>query len=242
MSIAEYIFRPWYWLAGKIFSLWARPAVQPDDPAELFANTDAPVCYVLETGGLADTLALERLCKMHGLPSPTQGLDFLDASESRRIVVLRRMRGFFFRRTKTQGSKRLKRLVETSVKAGGQELLLIPVGIYWGRAPQKEHSWLTLLFSENWDIAGRTRKFFATIFQGRNTLVRFSHALPMSSIVQDGLEPDVAFRKVSRILRVHFRQRRIATVGPDLSHRRTLRRGLPWTISVDRSVGRGLGS
>jgi glycerol-3-phosphate O-acyltransferase len=222
MSIAEYIFRPWYWLAGKIFSLWARPAVQPEDPAELFANTDAPVCYVLETGGLADTLALERLCKIHGLPSPTQGLDFLDASESRRIVVLRRMRGFFFRRKKTQGSKRLKRLVEASVKAGGQELLLVPVGIYWGRAPQKEHSWLTLLFSENWDVAGRMRKFFATVFQGRNTLVRFSHALPLSSIVQDGLEPEVAFRKVSRILRVHFRQRRIATVGPDLSHRRTL--------------------
>jgi len=222
MSIAEHIFRPWYWLAGKIFSLWARPAVQPDDPAELLADTDAPVCYVLETGGLADTLALERLCQIHGLPSPTQGLEFLNNSESRRIVVLRRMRGFFFRRRKTQGSRRLKRLVEASVKAGGQELLLVPVGIYWGRSPQKEHSWLTLLFSENWDVAGRTRKFFATVFQGRNTLVRFSHALPLSSIVQDGLDSEVAFRKVSRILRVHFRQRRTATVGPDLSHRRTL--------------------
>jgi glycerol-3-phosphate O-acyltransferase len=222
MSIVEHIFRPWYWLAGKIFSLWARPVVQPDDPAELLANTDAPVCYVFETGGFADTLALERLCKIHGLPSPTQSLDFLGASESRRIVVLRRMRGFFFRRKKTQGSQRLKRLVEASVKAGGEELLLVPVGIYWGRAPQKEHSWLTLLFSENWDVAGRTRKFFTTLFQGRNTLVRFSHALPLSSIVQDGLDSEVAFRKVSRVLRVHFRQRRTATVGPDLSHRRTL--------------------
>ena len=32
----------------------------------------------------------------------------------------------------------------------------------------------------------------------------------------------MAFRKALRILRVHFRQRRAATVGPDLSHRRTL--------------------
>jgi len=46
--------------------------------------------------------------------------------------------------------------------------------------------------------------------------------LPLNSIVQDGHELEVSFRKVSRILRVHFRQRRIATVGPDLSHRRTL--------------------
>ncbi len=222
MSIAEQLFRPWYWLAGKIFSLWARPAVQPDSPADLLVGTDAPVCYVLETGGLADTLALERLCRIHGIPPPTQGLDFLDLNETHRIVVLRRMRGFFFRRTKTQGSRRLRRLVEASVDAGGHELLLVPVGIYWGRSPQKEHSWLTLLFSENWDVAGRTRKFFTTFFQGRNTLLRFSPALPLSSIVQEGMDPEVAFRKVSRILRVHFRQRRTATVGPDLSHRRTL--------------------
>jgi len=222
MSLAENIFRPWYWLAGKVFSLWARPVVQPDHPAELLATTDAPVCYVLETGGLADTLALERLCQMHGLPSPLQDLDFMDISESRRIVVLRQTRGFIFRHRAPQGSNRLRRLVEASIAAGGQELLLVPVGIYWGRSPQKEHSWLTLLFSENWDVAGRTRKFLATIFQGRNTLVRFSHALPLTSIVQNGPNPEVAFRKVSRILRVHFRQRRIATVGPDLSHRRTL--------------------
>ena len=37
------------------FTTWA---VQPDNPAELFADSDAPICYVLETGGLADTLAL----------------------------------------------------------------------------------------------------------------------------------------------------------------------------------------
>jgi glycerol-3-phosphate O-acyltransferase len=223
MSVAEHIFRPWYWLAGKIFSLWARPAVQPEDPAELLADTDGPVCYVLETGGLADTLALERLCRIHGLPSPTQGLDFCDVRESRRTIVLRRMQGLFIRRKKTQGSRRLQRLVEASIEAGGQELLLVPVGIYWGRSPNREQSWFTLLFSENWDVAGRTRKFFTTLFQGRNTLVRFSHPLPLSSIVQDdAVDPEVAFRKVSRILRVHFRQRRVATVGPDLSHRRTL--------------------
>ena len=222
MSVAEHVLKPWYWLAGKIFGLWARPTVQPEDPAGLLAGTNAPVCYVLETGGLADTLALERLCRIHGLPSPLQGLDYHDASESRRVIVMRRKRGFFFRRTEPKGSRRLRRLVDASIEAGGEELLLIPVGIYWGRSPEREHSWFALLFSENWDVAGRTRKFFTTIFQGRNTLLRYSKPLPLSSIVQEGLEPEVAFRKVSRILRVHFRQRRVATVGPDLSHRRTL--------------------
>lgn len=221
MSIADNIVRPWYWLAGKVFSLWARPAVQPDEPAALIAGSDAPVCYVLETGGLADTLALERLCRIHGLPSPQKPLEFCGQTESQRIIVLRRSRGLILRR-KQQRSRRLQRLVEASIEKGGQELLLVPVGIYWGRAPKKEQSWLTVLFSEHWDVAGRTRKFLATVFQGRNTLLRYSHPLPLTSVVHDGLSADVAFRKVSRVLRVHFSQRRIATVGPDLSHRRTL--------------------
>lgn len=222
MSVAGIVFSPWYWFSGKVFTTWARPAVQPENPAGLLASTDAPVCYVLEHGGLADTLALERLCKIHGLPSPTSDLAFADIDEHRRTIVLRPMRGFIFRRPSKKGSERLRRLVEASIAAGGKELLLVPVAIYWGRSPDKQHSWFKLLFTENWEVAGRTRKFFATIFQGRNTLLRYSEPLPLSSIVQNGLEPEVAFRKVSRILRVHFRQRRIATVGPDLSHRRTL--------------------
>jgi hypothetical protein len=64
--------------------------VQPETPAELLAGKDAPVCYVLEQGGLADTLALERLCQIHGLPSPLDELQFAGILESGRNVVLRR--------------------------------------------------------------------------------------------------------------------------------------------------------
>jgi glycerol-3-phosphate O-acyltransferase len=222
MNVAGWIFRPWYWIAGKVFATWARPAVQPDNPAEYVPDDDTVVCYILETGGLADKLALERICKIHGMPSPASGIRYGGIRERRRIIVMRRMSGFIFRRKRRTGSMRLKRLVEASKDANGQELLLIPVAIYWGRSPEKERSVLKVLFSENWDVAGRTRKFFATILLGRDTLLRFSEPATLSSVIQDGLEPELAYRKISRILRVHFRQRRTATVGPDLSHRRTL--------------------
>jgi glycerol-3-phosphate O-acyltransferase len=212
MNVGGILLRPLYWLADKIFAIWARPVIQPEAPFELITNPQAAVCYVLETGGLADMLALERACKRHGMPSP---------SESRRVVVMRRMQGFIIRRPSPQGSPRLRRLVAAS-DAIQQELLLIPVAIYWGRSPQKERSVFKLLFAENWAVAGRIRKFFATVLLGRNTLLRFSEPLPLSSIVAGDLDSDLAFRKVSRILRVHFRQRRTATVGPDLSNRRTV--------------------
>ncbi|MBT8092880.1 MAG: glycerol-3-phosphate 1-O-acyltransferase PlsB [Gammaproteobacteria bacterium] len=229
------IARPPYWLAGKIFSLWARPVVQPEIPAELVTDKTAAICYVLETGGLADLLALERACADHGLPSPTDPFEFCGEQEYERCIVLRRKRGLFARRPRKTGSQRLRRLVDAA-EQGQQDLLLFPVAIYWGRSPDKERSLLQLLFSENWDVVGRTRKFFATLVLGRDTLLRFSHALPLRSINQDTQSPEIAYRKVSRILRVHFRQRRIATVGPDLSHRRTLINQVLRTPEVRRAI------
>ncbi len=221
MHFAGYFIRPLYWLAGKILSIWARPVIHPEEPAELITDPDAEVCYVLESGGLADILALERACAIHGLPSPTEPIEFCGNREQKRYIVLRRMEGLLVRHPRKSGSQRLKRLVEAS-EHGARELLLVPVAIYWGRSPEKERSLVKLLFSENWDAIGRTRKFFTTIVHGRNTLLRFSHALPLRSIDVQGKSTEIAHRKVSRILRVHFRERRAATVGPDLSHKRTL--------------------
>jgi glycerol-3-phosphate O-acyltransferase len=235
LDIARVILRPLYWLAGKLFSVWARPTVHPESPAELFADADAAICYVLETGGLADLLALERACARHGLPSPQESFDFSGQRFSKRLIVLRPRKGFLLRRPSVIGSQRLRSLVEAA-EGACEDLLLIPVAIYWGRSPDRENSLFKLLFAENWDVAGRTRKFFATILHGRNTLMRFSHALPLSSIIEENPDSDIAFRKVSRVLRVHFRKRRTATVGPDLSNRRTLARQVALAPNVRRAI------
>ena len=235
MNIAAVFIRPLYRLAEKVFSLLARPEVQPEVPRELITDSEAAICYVLETGGLADLLALEKACAEHGLPSPTSRFEFCGSGDHKRVVVLRRMRGLIFRRPRKTGSQRLLRLIEAA-KQGDQELLLIPVAIYWGRSPEKERSLLKLLFSEDWDVSGRTNKFFKSLLLGRDTLLRFSHALPLRSVEAEGQSSAIVNRKISRILRVHFRKRRVATVGPDLSHRRTLVNQVLRAPSVRRAI------
>jgi glycerol-3-phosphate O-acyltransferase len=138
------------------------------------------------------------------------------------VVVVRESRGVFVRRPAPDGSRTLARLLREASTGNAGELLLVPVAIYWGRSPDRERSWFRLLVSENWELIGRTRKFLMTIVHGRSTLLRYSNPLNVGSIVVAGSDPALAVRKVSRVLRVHFRQRRAATVGPDLSHRRTL--------------------
>ena len=236
MDFARILLRPLYWLAEKILSIWARPAIVPEAPAELFPDEGVPVCYVFESGGLADTLVFERLARKHGLVSPTAPLLFAGQQEPNRIIVQRRKRGFLFRSPRREGSTRLRRLVDASLAAGGEELLLVPIAIYWGRAPDRETSFLQILFSENWEFAGRTRKFFVTLFQGRNTLLSVSRPMSLAAITSDKPEPELAYRKVLRILRVHFRKRRVATVGPDLSHQRTLANAIVANPSVQKII------
>ena len=235
MNIARLLFRPFYWIAGKIFATWARPAIQPDVPAELITDKDAEICYVLEWGGLADLLALERACSINGLPSPTAPLEFCGNREYKRFIILRRMQGFLFRRPRKTGSQRLRRIVEAA-EHGDRDLLLIPVSIFWGRSPDKEGSLVKLMLSENWDVVGRTRKFLTTLIHGRNTLLSFSEPLSLRATSVAGEDSSVAYRKVSRILRVHFRQRRVATVGPDLSHRRILVNHVLRAPGVQRAI------
>jgi len=235
MNIAGILFRPFYWVFGKIFSIWARPAIQPDSPSEYITDSSAAVCYVLESGGLADILALEKACAKNGMPSPTESFEFCGVRETTRIVIMRPLQGFWARHPSTTISPRLQRLVEGANRCE-QELLLIPVAIYWGRSPEKERSVFKLMLSENWDIIGRTRKLFVTLLLGRDTLLRYSHALPIRSICTGDIDSKIAARKAFRILRVHFRQRRAATVGPDLSHRRTLVQQVLRTPAVRKAI------
>ncbi len=60
----------------------------------------------------------------------------------------------------------------------------------------------------------------------------------MSQLVAQDPDPALVARKLGRVLRVHFRRLRIATIGPDLSHRRTLLNQVVASDSVRRAIRR----
>ena len=221
-------------LITRAFALWVKPDVVPANPANLL-NPDLPVLFVLEKGGLADRAALTLICQQYGLPHPSKPLLYGQSSESSSVDVLRHRRGFIFRRHRLVKSQRLKRLIEERINNTPGELQIVPIAVYWGRAPDKEDSVWSLFFSENWQVAGRTRKLFSTLIFGRDTLLSISEPLSLDALIDSettqgnssstpttSTNPELLQRKLSRILRIHFRQRRIASLGPDQSHRRML--------------------
>jgi len=208
-------------LLTSLIGLWVKPEVLPENPRVLI-DPELPVLYVLEVGGASDRAALAIIARRLSLPDPAARLIFGNARESRSVDVLQLRRGVLFRKHRHVVSKRLTRLVAAGEEAAAGELQIVPVSVYWGRAPEKESSIVRLLFSENWQIAGRTRKLITTLIHGRHTLLSISEPLSFTTLKSSGQNSDILTRKLSRILRVHFRQRRIASLGPDQSHRRML--------------------
>ncbi|MEL6868171.1 MAG: glycerol-3-phosphate 1-O-acyltransferase PlsB [Pseudomonadota bacterium] len=232
---------------SRCLRLWVKPEVAAGDVVaqlrDACAEENARIVYVLESGGLADVLTLEGVCRAEGLPSPQQDLSLHGSDLGRSLIILRRLKGWFLRRRSRKQSVRLTRLLECAVDARDAgdgdtagPVYLVPVGIYWGRAPGKERSWLSLAFSDDWAVAGRTRKFITTLLHGRQTLMQFSQPTSLSRLMDEGLDGERTMRKTSRVLRVHFRRRREATVGPDLSHRRTLINEILLDPAVRRAI------
>jgi glycerol-3-phosphate O-acyltransferase len=121
-------------------------------------------------------------------------------------------------------SSLLRRLLEIeAVQADpGFDVRLVPVAVYWGRAPQKEGSWLRLLLSENWVFGSSLRKLLQVIFNGRFTMLELGEPQSLRGLLEGDAPAAAQAARIARALRARFRRRRAARIGPDLSHRRTI--------------------
>ena len=97
-----------------------------------------------------------------------------------------------------------------------------PVGMYWGRAPQKERSLIRLMLSEDWAFGSRLRRGFSVLVNGRNVWVQLGDPISLRSLLGGEADTASAARRVTRALRVQLARARAARIGPDLSHRRTI--------------------
>ena len=214
----------WFALAGRMLRPWIRIKRDPSEPASLLM-TGRPVCYVLERHGFSDALILERACKDSGLPSPTDSLSLAGMRRRFSMFSLARREGWVLGRTRKRASDAaLMQMLKSFDSAPDQDVQLVPVSIYVGRAPARESGWFRVLFSENWVVVGRFRRLLAILLNGRSTVVHFAEPVSLRQAVEESpeLEPSRLARKLSRVFRVHFRRIRAAVVGPDLSHRRTV--------------------
>jgi glycerol-3-phosphate O-acyltransferase len=222
----------WQWLVRRVLGLWVKVSIKPEEAAAAISARPRPVCYVLERESQADLAVLNEACGRLGLPRPTRRMLIAGQRADRAWFGLERS-GLFSRRSDTRAPRELRMLVG----AGGRfDVDLVPVAIFWGRAPHKEASWWRLPFTENWVLVGRFRKLLTVALNGRNTLLYFGEPLRLCEALQQDAGEPRNLRRVMRILRATLRAQRASTIGPDLSHRRTILSQVLRSAAVRRAM------
>lgn len=216
------LLRWWTPLARRVLYYWVRTTAFPAQPSELGLAPEKPVCYVLQDQHFSNLLVLLEESVRAGLPSAGAPLGVGG--------VLSRQSAFFLKHTQSytdtarerySPSPLMSALVREVIADPALDVQLVPVVILWGRSPDKQDSILRALFSETWRAPGRLRQLLTILLNGRHVLVRFNQPLSLRELLQSGMQEAQAIRKLSRVLRVHFRRQRQMAIGPDLSHRNT---------------------
>ena len=177
------------------------------------------------------------VCAKLGLPSPERRLAVGERRADKAYFELMRPAGLFTTRHAQRAPRYLVQLVAAAAAHSQLDVDLVPVAIFWGRAPHREASLWRLLFAEDWVLVGRFRKLLGVLVNGRDILVHFGEPVRLRDALQEGMSRQRSVRWVLRNLRAGLRAQRASTIGPDLSHRRTLVAQLLRTADV-RSVVR----
>jgi len=211
-------------LMGRILRPWIAIRREPSTPPEALLRPQLPVCYVIERYGLTNTAILVRACAEAGLPPPLQRIsDHPAFGDERALVALSRRQSTWFGRPRSRThSASLAKMVQALQENPELDVQIVPVSIFVGRAPDRESGWFRVLFSENWAVVGRFRRALSVLLNGRGTIVQFAPSVSLREVLVEGMTRERTVRKVSRVLRAHFRRVRTAVIGPDLSHKRTL--------------------
>ncbi len=187
------------------------------------AGDPGAIVYALANRSLTDLVMLDIVAAANGLPRPLSSLGAEGIAEQRRFFFLNRSVGGLLQRNLMRTySKRLLRLQPYFKDTRRANIRLVPVSVFWSRAPNKEKSLIRVLLSENWTLTSRFRRLVVILFNRRDITVQFGAPLNLLDLEDPNLSDAKLVRRIARLLRVHFKNQRTALLGPDLSHRRTL--------------------
>lgn len=227
MKLLHSLRRIAFRLAQKLLFTAVRSRLIGSDARDFTLDFNKPVVYALLFPSLAERLLIDR---------EVQQLGWMNPQQQRKEGILPG-KGFFslYRRSRVPLRRLGHPIVDNELVKNAQWILeqddrdiqIVPIRVFWGKAPNKESSVLKTWLHFSGTLGGRLSTVLAVLLNGRNTYVHLSRPLSMRELVSDNQTPEMLARKVARVLRVHNRQVTASVIGPDLSHRRTLVHKIP---------------
>jgi glycerol-3-phosphate O-acyltransferase len=210
----------------RLMYLWVRSETINQSSFTLNLDRSRPVFYALQSPSLSDLAVIDTECSKAGLPRPILPVAVGNLLEPAAFFYLTPEPDWLGRQDKRGAPPTLERLVSAISQNASEDAQIIPVSVFWGQSPDSESSPWKLLFADSWAVTGRLRRLVSILILGRKTRVQFSAPIHLRELIQENKGHERTLRMTQRILRVHFRNLKTAVIGPDLSHRRNLVKGL----------------
>jgi len=216
---------PINYIAQKLLYLWIKTdVIQVNRQQSEDENT--VVIYVLQSRAWSDLLVVEHECKLLKATRPLTRIKHKPLHKWHHVYTVAQAQPLkAWLQQKTKHSSMLSGIYQALKENPELDVHFVPVVVFWGRPVLKQKHWLHVLFSDTWGLAGRTRHFFTILFNGKNTLLQFSPAISFREVINDP-SPGHTVDKLQKRLADRLNEIKTATLGPDISHRRTLVRDL----------------
>ncbi|MGN8249025.1 glycerol-3-phosphate 1-O-acyltransferase PlsB [Pseudomonas sp. SMV7] len=220
----------------RLLYLWVRSETINQSSLTLKLDRSRPVFYALPSPALTDLAVLDHECTKAGLPRPVLPVAVGPLQEPAAFFYLTPDPDWLGRHDKRGAPPTLERLVTAISQHAEEDAQIIPVSVFWGQTPASESSPWKLLFADSWAVTGRLRRLLTVLVLGRKTRVQFSAPIHLRELVQHNKGHERTVRMAQRLMRVHFRNLKTAVIGPDISHRRTLVKGLIHAPQVRQAI------
>jgi glycerol-3-phosphate O-acyltransferase len=226
---------PINYIAQKILYLWIRTDVIQAN-GQQSEDDHTVVIYVLQSRAWSDLLVVDRECKSLKIVRPLKRINNKPLSTWHHVYTVAQARPLkAWLQQKTKHSSMLSGIYQALIENPELDVHFVPVVVFWGRPVLKQKHWLHVLFSDTWGLAGRTRRLFTILFNGKNTLLQFSSTISFRDVINDSY-PDHAVDKLQKLLSARLNEIKTATLGPDISHRRTLVRDLLENEAIVKAI------
>ena len=216
---------PLNYLAQKLLYLWIKTDVSQQENIPSASDNTIDI-YVVATYAWSDVLVLEHECSLLNAITPLSRIKHPALSKWHHVHTVAQSQPLkAWLQKKPIPSEMLRGIYQVLKENPELDVRFIPIVIFWGRPVLKQKHWLRVLFSETWGFAGRTRRLFTILFNGKNTLLQFSPAISFQDTIRASTS-DACVDTIHTLLSNRLDDIKTSTLGPDISHRRTLVRDL----------------
>ncbi len=173
------------------------------------ANSEAKRLFVLPRTSLSDLAIL-----MNALQADNENWTFMSEAHS------------WFPRRRRMSVCPNALIAAHQLAVLGEPVEIIPVSVFWSRSPRYETSLAKLLLSERWVPASRAKRCLEAVVNRKMVQIVFAPPIKLDELLSAQVEPKRALRRTARLVRVVFKNQRLALLGPELSLKRRALEGV----------------